>query len=228
MKILFDQESFVILAFASLAMLGCSRAKPIPPPSEDTTPIRTPSISNEQKIRDLIEQLASRNAAPTGDGWPGLKRSSDWSEEYEKAVNDARDALEGYGKEAFPLLLENLDDQRYSLTASYSIEVNHTVGQVCRQIVEWSVCSHGGGGYKSRTGADGKGHMPPDYFYVNYRNDLKKWWRENSDKSLKQMRIDFLKWQIEQEDRIGFPDAESRRLYRDGLDQTLREVEAQP
>ena len=35
--------------------------------------------------------------------------------------------------------------------------------------------------------------------------DIKRWWRENYKKSLKEMRIEVLKWRIEREEQIGIP-----------------------
>ncbi len=82
---------------------------------EDTQQVK----SKEQQIRDLIDQLASRNSPPTGRGWPGLDYPDDWNEKQQEVVCDAERQLRGFGKFAFPILLDNLDDHRYSCTASY-------------------------------------------------------------------------------------------------------------
>ncbi len=110
---------------------------------------------------------------------------------------------------------------------NYSVEVNHSVGEVCGQIIESNVRLIGMR-YKSRTGDDGDYHMCPDYFSANYGHDLKLWWRSNHSKSLKHMRIDVLKWRIKQEERIGFPDVELRKSYMEELANKLSEIENGP
>jgi len=199
-----------------LALVGCSKSNQAKNVLDAAT---------EKKIRDLVEQLASENSPPIGDGWPGLDYPKDWDSEKQKIVYDAKRKLGDFGKSAFPILLESSGDSRYSLTASYSIEVNHSVGEVCEQIIENNVRLIGIR-YKSRTGTDGEWHMCPNYFSAKHNGDLNGWWRANKNKSLKQMRIDVLKWRIEQEGQIGFPDDESRKSYMDELHEKLAEVES--
>lgn len=193
-----------------------------------------PSISadqldpaTEKQIRDLIDQLASKNSPPSGKGWPGLDHPDDWNEKNQETVYEARKKLRDFGKSAFPILIEYLDDDRYSLTAEYSIEVNHSVGEVCGHIIEGNVRLIGMR-YKSRTGADGKSQMCPDYLSANYGGDLKRWWRDNRRKTLRQMQLDVLRWRIAEEERLGFPPEESDwgNKYMTELRDKLKEIDA--
>jgi len=223
---------FAILGFLFLSALGCNKGTAIPRANESNL---TPET--EQKIRDLIEQLASKNSSPTGEGPFGLDYPDDWSEEHQQVVYGARKQLSDFGKPAFPILLESFDDDRYSLSGSAAVYYNLSVGVVCAGIIESNI-HLSGIGYKFRTGADGESHIRPNYFRANYGGDpkqgwrsnlkksVKQWWASNRNKSLKQMRIDVLKWRIKQEDKIGFPDDESRKKFRGKLTDKLFEIEA--
>lgn len=74
----------------------------------------------EQKIRDLIEQLASKNPPPSVDipafseVPPASNSKVPAQEEWirnERVVYDAYAQLTEFGKTAFPILLENLGDR---------------------------------------------------------------------------------------------------------------------
>jgi hypothetical protein len=93
------------------------------------------------------------------------------------------------------MLLANQKDKRYSMTRTYSTQVNHTVGYICSEIIEDQV-QVVGIRYKGRTGSDGKTHGYRDYMSEVYKGDLNKWWDANKEKSLKQMKLDALKWKI--------------------------------
>lgn len=157
----------------------------------------------EQKVRDLVEQLASQNPEPARDqSRRFLERPEGWDPEKQQVVFDARQQLAELGKAAFPFLLESMNDDRYSHSASYSVQLNHSVGDVCRQIFESNIRLIGMR-FKSRTGADGESHMCPNYF-DRHHGKLDKWWQANQDKSLQQMRIEVLTWRIKKEREIGF------------------------
>jgi len=191
------------------------------------TPVQSDTLdaATEQKIRNLIEQLASKNTPPSGGDVFGLKRPKNWDQKAQDTVDNAREKLGAYGKLAIPILLENLDDDRYSMTLSYSVEINHSVGEICGFIITGKISTRVGG-YKSRTGTDGAGHNCPDYFYAVYKDDLKQWWQENKDKSVLQMKVDALQWRIEEEKKIGFPDEESKKYYYYDLVHILNEIKA--
>jgi beta-lactamase regulating signal transducer with metallopeptidase domain len=160
-------------------------------------------LASKHQIRELIGQLASKNAPPPPDETKNFRvRPDDWDENAQNVVYFAKGKLLKLGKTAFPILLENLDDKRYCMTRSYSIEINHSVGEVCGHIIVESV-ELADGPYKSRTGADGKDYVCPSYFAANYGRDLKKWWKDHRDKTLLEMQIEALRWRIAEEKRIG-------------------------
>ncbi len=183
----------------------------------------------EKRIRELVEQLASKNSRPTsGSQSQFFDRPDDWNEKHQERVYEAREQLEAMGKSAFPILLQNLHDDRYSLTASYAAEVNHCVGEVCSLIITSTILSGtgSGSGYKSRKGADGETHMSPSYFSEKYDGDLERWWRENGQKSMRRVRLDILEWRIAQEARIGFPPDGSGQELLTRIKDKLKELQA--
>jgi len=237
----FGLSTFLLLA---MAFVGCSRTKAnhyfedeipfakgqAPRPNEDSVDADTDS-----KIREFIEQLASKNSPQPIDypeysrvsGAPSPNFPNDWDENHQKIVDDAQKQLTDIGKPAFPILLEFLGDRRYSKTIAVATEHNLNVGQVCKLIVERNVDLIGIR-YKSREGADGKTYMSQDYFRVKYPHDIKRWWHENYQKPLKQARIDVLKWTIEREEKIGFPKGNDGKWRMDELRSKLAEIEAEP
>lgn len=179
----------------------------IPRPSDDTL---TPET--ERKIRELIEKLASKNSRPK-DGGSWVERPKDWDSGHQDVVYDAEKELSDFGKAAFPVLLEHLNDERYSLTESYASEVNHSVGEVCRMIIESNV------------------EVLPEYykgsptFFSGTYRDLNYWWCWNRNKTLKQMRVDAARWRIRTEEASAFANGEGKRYLND-LRKDLARIEA--
>jgi len=179
-----------------------------------------------QEIQELIEQLASKNKAPDtkSNNWK-LNYPADWKEEHQEIVEAASQKLYLLGKPAFPALLANIQDKRYSMTRLYAAYVNHSVGSVCELIIKGHV-EVVEVRYKSRKGADGEWHGCPALIHDKYGNDLQKWWAANKEKDLRQMQIEALKWKIEEERKVGFIDAKEREQYMTPLQALLEKVEA--
>ena len=182
---------------------------------------------DESQIAAWIEQLASTNSAPVRkeEGHQVLRRPVNWDEEAQNRVQEAYARLAQAGKQAFPQLLQSLQDIRYSMTVAYAEEVNLSVGDACRRIITNQI-EVVGMRYKSRLGADGKSHMCPGFIDNRYRGNLPKWWRENKEKSLVDMQVDALSWRIAQEARIGFTNQEQHDRYMGELLDKLSTLEA--
>jgi hypothetical protein len=105
------------------------------------------------------------------------------------------------------------------------------VGDVCEQIIEAQVLPRHEGNYNSREGADGKTYSPPCYFYSlggpARQGGIEKWWSTHSTKNLLEMKVEALKWTIEQEEKIGFPTPGDRKLYLEPLQTELRQLQSQ-
>ena len=223
-------RTFVICPLLCFISFGCSQNRSLPQADVIKTNKEKNNVENldsntEKQIEQLIEQLASKNSPPTGDGWPGLERPDNWDESAQEIVYKAKDSLSDLGKSAFPILLKHLDDQRYSKTGWTAIEYNQSVGDVCSEIIVGNVDLIGMT-FKVRTGADGKYHGCPTYFFTLVGSDIEQWWQKNKHKSLKQMQIDVLKWRIKEENKIGFPDEESKESYLTPVLEKLAELEA--
>ncbi len=178
----------------------------IPRSSDDTL---TPET--ERKIRALIEKLASKNSRPKENrGWRVERYPDDWDDRHQEIVYDAEKDLSDFGKTAFPILLEHLDDERFSLIEVSSDYYNQSVGQVCRMIIENNV------------------EVIPEYykscphFFSGTYHDLKYWWWWNRNKTLKQMRIDAARWRIRTEERING----KGREFLDEMRKELTDIEA--
>ncbi len=102
------------------------------------------------------------------------------------------------------------------MTYSYSVQVNHSVGEICGMIIESNVRLVGMR-YKSRVGTDGKSHICPNFFLENFQGDLTKWWNSNNKKSLTAMQLEVLEWRMQREEEIGFPNDVVRNKIMDEL-----------
>ncbi len=82
-----------------------------------------------QRIRVIVELLASKNAAPRmgSDGFP-----PSYDRNAQVVVYLASQQLLNEGSAAFDILIEHLNDKRYSYTqAEPDSDYNRTVGDVC-------------------------------------------------------------------------------------------------
>jgi hypothetical protein len=191
----------VILVVLTVVLLGVFS---VPVGGQPTEPV------DRKVIEDLIEKLASKNEAPKQvRDRIRVEYPKDYDQKAQDVVKAARKELVAIGKDSMPVLVEHLNDKRYSMTFATSVERNFTVGEVCAMILEEQVGDRMT--YKMRMGADGQFHPFDGYFsrYYTAGRDtqaaFKAWWEENREKSLKEMQIDVLKWTIERERKVGFP-----------------------
>ncbi len=202
--------SMILLA----AMIpSCSR-DPSPDPAD-----RSHADGKERRTaEDLILQLRSANKNPNPNGEPfiGLPEDYDW--EAQKEVTDARRKLVALGKDAFPALIDHVDEPAYSLSFSTAIMRAFSVGEVCFMILKDQV-DLGEMNYKFRPGSDGKDHVFKGYFSQFsggrwYSQDgLRTWWRGHRQMTLREMQVEALQWRIERERAVGFPGDGDRERY---------------
>ncbi len=171
--------------------------------------------ARRRKIERLVAQLKSKNKPlnPLRQRLtPKPRDRKGYSEKAQEKVDAAQRELAALGKDAFPVLIEHLDDQEYSQTFITSLLQDFSVGQVCFMLIESQVHLTGTG-YGARVGADGESHAYPRYFAQYCGKDwytqegVRLWWSEHRHLSLREMQIEALEWAIAQERTIGFVDA---------------------
>ncbi|MBB6430953.1 hypothetical protein [Algisphaera agarilytica] len=212
--------SCVLIAFS---MLGCVA--------------HTPTDSHRAEF--LIEQLASDFPPAHEDLYHGPELAisifGDQEDEqpdpsrvanYERIWN-AKDQLKSLGLNAFPALVNAIDDERYSYSGVYAAWRNHSVGDACFFIIQSQV-EYYGYGYKSRqapsTGSTAPSFTKPSYLYAMRNHGLEAWWEERKYLSLQELQIEALEWTIEQEVSAGFTNPEQKKIILEPLENRLAEL----
>jgi len=140
-------------------------------------------------------------------------------------VQQAYDALKAMGVSAFPDLVANSADERYSFSTWEAAWCNYTVGDACFMIVV-ERADFWGYGYKSRDLPGGRVFMKPRFLYeIRRTTGLKAWWEARKDWSVAEMQMEAVKWTIEKEQAAGFVDDAQRHLVLDPLKEKLKELE---
>ena len=178
----------------------------------------------------LIRQLRSSNHDPNPKGDPFVSWPEDYDFDFESArkVETARIQLIILGKDAFPMLIDSMNEEEYSLSwetylsSQNTTLVSYSVGDVCFMCIEAQV-GYNGPKYTSRKGSDGEDHVYRGYFSQycggrRYTQDgLRKWWKEHQHKSSLEIKTEALQWAIQRERDIGFPGETDKKIYLDPL-----------
>lgn len=191
---------------------------------ETDSVLETRPKTNEDRFKALIECLAISDE-PAGNA-AILTPSRDTPSTDKRAVAfDAVAELQRFGTEAFPALIAARNDKRQSIALRAVIP--HTVGLACHCIVENQIVDlpggFGGCHYWQRTGADGREHDQPSYFK---ERPLEEWWPKNAHRTLLDLRIEALEWQIAEENRIGFTEEKQRERFLYPLQYLLSQLRA--
>lgn len=193
-----------------------------------------PSITAAQdedanpEISKLVNLLASRNESPIlrGPSFPRVMPES-WDEDAQKEVEVAFKRLENKGKEVIPYLIEKLDDNRYSMTRTFSTDVNLTVAQVCKELIEGKI-EVLRFKYGSRENPIGRFVKEPDYISEVYAGDYAAWWEEEGDRPLSEIQSAILNWRVAREREIGFKyGSVKRRFDEEFIPRARRKIELQ-
>lgn len=177
-------------------------------------------------VKALIEQLASPNAEPEIDG-PDARYAPEYDRKAQRRVHDAMNALYKLGPPAFPYLIDNFDDGRYSFTGdSGPADYNFTVGHVCRELIgsqveafsNWWSFSEGEGDPRGRA-------RRPSYctFHLHDVASAKQWYKRHKDMSLVELQAEALQWVIAREEEEPDKFTKEEREY---LADKLRELQA--
>jgi hypothetical protein len=136
--------AFSNIACASIGFIAVSIASAIA--SADDAPL----AERDRRIHALVESLASPNAEPQraepekGNRHGFFKQfPADYDHAAQKRVLEAVDGLVKEGVAAFPELVAHMNDNRYSCTEKRPMsDSNHSVGYVCREILERQTYAH--------------------------------------------------------------------------------------
>jgi hypothetical protein len=172
------------------------------------------------KIKMLIDALVSPNPAPDEEklhqemnkaegGFP-----ANFDHKKQKQVHRACVKLTSLGQQAFPFLIEPLEDKRYCLTTEVAAYLNYSVGEICLWLIHAQLQPYGyyPAGYSDPRGKPRR----PGYVstFLKSQKAARQWWEKHKDKTLSQMQLEVLDWVIAEEAkrRGDFTDEERREL----------------
>jgi hypothetical protein len=177
----------------------------------------------DAEVEALIAQLRSPNRNPNPDLQPGGEHyPDDYDLPAQEKVQIAREKLTALGKDACPALIRHLDDKEYCLSFSTAVFRGFSVGEVCFMILEGQV-DPAPGSYKSRLGTDGREHNHRGYLSKFCGEDwftkkgVEQWWQGHQHQTLREMQMTALRWAIERERHIGFPQEDDKKYFLDPL-----------
>ena len=170
-------------------------------------------LSSEKEINALILQLVSPNKPPLiSDRGRVDPRDldpipKDYDEKAQEKVMAAWETLAAMGEKAFPSLIAQLADGRYSYTyvTGPGARYNQTVGDACAKILGNSINA-----YRHLARPEFTGNRPEYFPYeVRLKNkwktsaDLKKWFAERRGKELWELQVEAARWAIKNEKERG-------------------------
>jgi hypothetical protein len=192
-------------------LLGCGGPHDIPPS------VGVDSRPSAEVIENLIDELAI-SSDPTDD--VGDRRARAFA---------AVEELSALGKQAFPYLLEHLDDNRESVELQ-RLNRRQDVGEACYCIIAYQILDIPPG-YAIpmvRTGADGELHHRPFSAEQGLfdSSTITAWLKQREAEPLAALQVEALEWLLEQENKIGYPDSKSKATFHDPLVRHLESIKA--
>ena len=138
--------------------------------------------------------------------------------------------MSALGKQAFPYLLEHLDDNRESVELQ-RLNRRQDVGDACYSIIAYQILDIPPDFAMSifRTGADGKSHQRPCSSAVQDLFDsstIAAWLKQREAEPLVALQVEALEWLLEEENKIGYPDSKSKSEIHDPLVRHLESIKA--
>lgn len=153
-------------------------------------------------IETLVETLASPHPAP--DDKNGEPRPI--NDAAQKKVRAARERLNEIGPAAFPVLLANAKDTRYSDTLQGgAANTNIDVGTTCfcivwHQLQPQGILPIGSDGREERRELPRRPHYPLEHG-LNDPAKAKAWWAERRNKTLRELQVEVLEFVVEHESK---------------------------
>ncbi len=191
---MFSKTLFVLLGFCVIVLSARVGQCEEPEPASKTL----------DKYRKLVQQLASPNEEPItmnrGEG--SAKFPADYDGKAQVRINKVRKTLHENLEEAFPALVEALDDGRYCMTINWAdgdAFYNQSVGSICKEII----ASH------MQVYRHKLGHMTKRrWHHYGYDVISKEWGNARNDRSLLELQLEAIDWAIKR--RMTEPEDELR------------------
>jgi hypothetical protein len=224
----------VVVVSICCALLGLGDVLTIPP--MPTTPKEKTSEPDRMAIEALVAQLRSPNKDPNPKLRNGyFKFPEDFDFRAQEGVEAARQKLLQLSTDAFPVLIEHLNDKGYCRSVEGAVLSGHSVGRECFEIIEEQVVVSGMS-YKSRKGSDGEWHVHWRYFTqfsdggkaLYTAEGMRRWWKEHKHQSLREMQIEAVQWGIDREQKIGFRCDKDKEEYLHPLQAKLKDLRCAP
>lgn len=166
-----------------------------------------------------VDALVSSNSPTTGDWTEKLPAA--WSDEENARVWTAYRKLVARGKDAVPLLLDNVDRKEFSTCISSAVPYSpQSVGNICQMALN-NMFDPIGMMYKSRRNAKGEHLMGTSFFsqLCISKSDAKTWWEKHRHKSMPEIRELVKAWHIQRETSFGFIDDEQKKMVLTGIEE---------
>jgi hypothetical protein len=202
--------------------------------SRGTTPTAAPASKpytrpapHDPAIAALVDQLANKFPPIIwAGGFDPDHEPTDAERSDLSRVFEVRQKLKSLGFAAFPDLVANADDPRYSYYSSVQQYINHSVGEVCFFILREQV-DFGAPIYLSRDAPGGRYANQPSYIWTMRQNPgLSAWWKARRGRSLRELQMESLRWTIWQEESSGFINDAQRHQILDPLEKRLAELQS--
>ena len=177
--------------------------------------------AGNESANNLIEKLVLLKSDVTvEDGTTFIKT------EASVRINSAGSSLSHLGRDAWPVLLQHLDDERESVPAR-EVSGPYDVGHQCYCILSGQVVNLPKGYIKAKTreGKDGKGRMTPGLYY-SFSPDLKNWLHERREWTLTRMQLEVITNVLKENDEIGYANNEDRDRIRGLLLEHIKLLES--
>ena len=142
---------------------------------------------------------------------------TDYDRKAQEKVLTAWCHLADAGIQAFPLLLEQLDDKRYSFTKDAGEnDFNWSVGRACFDVMR---CQVEPWYYKTLPGTNGDYCLRPRYTGHYFRNAAaaKSWWETHKHKSVHDLQIEVVQWILAEEAKTPGEYSPAERMYLEAI-----------
>ncbi len=171
-----------------------------------------PASKTLEKYRKLVQQLASPNKEPviTNRSQGSAEFPADYDRTAQVRINEARKVLYENFEEAFPALVEAMDNGGYCMTINWAdgdAYYNRWVGSICKEIIASHLEV-----YRDKLGPMTKIRWQ----HYNYKVISKEWGIARKDRSLVELQVEAIDWAIER--RMAEPEKNLREEHANEVD----------
>lgn len=185
-----------------------------------------PSVTQDKAIEELIAALVSPNREPRfASGDPDNEApeySVDYDKEAQKRVQIARDTLLAKGIVAFPQLIQQIGDRRYSFTEQRqkTLWANVFVSDVCSNLVRIQVEVY------QPLVSHSRSSKPLCFWVPGGKEEMKKWWEAHKHSSLHEIQLEGARWALEHQRKARFANKAEESAVLGDLVRLIRRLES--